>query len=362
MTLNQLFKQYEDLHKLGINKQIISVNRAYYDLSKELAPLLKSWKKPRLANAGVWTANKRIEKQIKILIDTFSKDLLKLIEQEQIRGFDLAHAKNDDFVKAYIKGLSISEIAKTNGLFTRNYEAMQAFQKRKINGLGLSDRIWKTTEAIKPQLEMFLETGLATGRSAKGLASDIKGYLIDPDKRFRRIKDPETGKLMLSQPAKKFNPGPGKYRSSYQNALRLTATETNMAYRYADHMRWKENEAVEGIEVRLSASHIIYDICDHMQGFYPKGFKFIGWHPRCFCYAVPVLMKAEDFGDYLLGERNPQPVTTIPIAAKRYVTDMTDRIKNYKSTPYWIKDNFKLSKGQFLPHQSIMKKAAYENL
>ena len=74
------------------------------------------------------------------------------------------------------------------------------------------------------------------------------------------------------------------YRSSFQNALRVAATETNMAYRTADHTRWNQIDFVQGFEVRLSLSHNIYDICDHMKGYYPTSFLFVGWHPRCFCY------------------------------------------------------------------------------
>ena len=66
------------------------------------------------------------------------------------------------------------------------------------------------------------------------MSRDVCGYLRNPDKLFRRVRD-KHGNLRLSKAAKAYHPGRGVYRSSYRNALRLTATENNMAYRTADH-------------------------------------------------------------------------------------------------------------------------------
>ena len=90
-------------------------------------------------------------------------------------------------------------------------------------------------------------------------------------------------------------PRQGVYRSSYKNALRLTATENNMAYRTADHERWNDLDFVIGMEIKLSGNHPIEDICDEMCGVYPKTFKFVGWHPFCRCYAVPKLADEDEF-------------------------------------------------------------------
>ena len=53
------------------------------------------------------------------------------------------------------------------------------------------------------------------------------------------------------------HPGRGVYRSSYMNARRLAATETNIAYRTADHLRWQKMDFVVGIEIVLSDNHTI---------------------------------------------------------------------------------------------------------
>ena len=63
------------------------------------------------------------------------------------------------------------------------------------------------------------------------------------------------GKLALSKNAKAFHPGQGVYRSSYKNAMRLTLTETNAAYRLADQDRWQRMDFVVGMRVHKSKNH-----------------------------------------------------------------------------------------------------------
>ena len=63
------------------------------------------------------------------------------------------------------------------------------------------------------------------------------------------------GKLALSKNAKAFHPGQGVYRSSYKNAMRLTRTETNAAYRLADQDRWQRMDFVVGMRVHKSKNH-----------------------------------------------------------------------------------------------------------
>src|SRR5690606_17590528 len=103
----------------------------------------------------------------------------------------------------------------------RNLEALRTFQSQKIDGLGLSEKIWNYTGEFKSELEMAIDMGLLEGRSASQMATDIKHYLNDPDKLFRRVRD-ARGILHLSKAAANYHPGQGKYRSSYKNSLRLT--------------------------------------------------------------------------------------------------------------------------------------------
>ena len=81
-----------------------------------------------------------------------------------------------------------------------------------------------------------------------------------------------------------------KENVSHQNALRLTITETNMTYNFANCERWSSEPYVLGIRIRLSGNHPEEDICDELEGDCPKDFMWRGWHPRCRCSISSILM------------------------------------------------------------------------
>ena len=131
--------------------------------------------------------------------------------------------------------------------------ALDTFLVRTAAGMNLSERVWNLTNGAKDQLELYLSSGISIGRSAAEIAGDIKQYLNEPNRLFRRVR--QEGRLVLSKAARGYHPGAGIYRSSYRNALRLAKNEINMAYRMSDYVRRQELPFVTGIEVHLSASH-----------------------------------------------------------------------------------------------------------
>lgn len=191
-------------------------------------------------------------------------------------------AKGDmtkDEIEAYIK-------RNNEAIKARRNEAQAAFKKRIENGMNLSDRVWKLTDQYKSELELALDAGIREGKSAQQISQDIRSYLNQPDKLFRRVRDAH-GNLKLSKAAAAYHPGQGVYRSSYKNAMRVARTEVNMAYRSADHENWSADKMVIGIRISLSNNHTLngkpfFDICDELKGVYPKEFKFTGWHPMCY--------------------------------------------------------------------------------
>lgn len=206
---------------------------------------------------------------------------------------------------------------------------------------------------------MGLDLGIRSGQDAASMARDLKQYLQHPDKLFRRVRD-EHGNLHLSKAAADFHPGRGVYRSSYMNARRLAATETNIAYRTADHERMKNLDFVVGIEIHLSHNHTckgrdgkphpFTDICNELEGKYPKDFKFTGWHPHCRCYVTSVLKTdeeiAEDTKRILRGEpvdgESENTVEEVPEGYKKWVEKNEERIKEARekgTLPYFVRDN-----------------------
>jgi len=214
------------------------------------------------------------------LFADMARDMNLVIEQGMREEWLQAAKKNDEFVNYIFRNSRVPREA-IEKYFNRNLEGLAAFQKRKVRGLGLSDRVWKYTRQFKNEIELGLDVGIGEGRSAQQISRDLRGYLQNPDKLFRRVRD-KYGNLQLSKAAKAYHPGRGVYRSSYKNAMRLARTETNMAYRMSDHERWMQLDFVRGIEVRLSHSHPMPDICDDLKGFYPKNFIFRGWHAQCY--------------------------------------------------------------------------------
>ena len=293
---------------------------------------------------------KRVEKLLEALQSGISAVILDGIRSE----WTLANNKNSELARQ-VFGDNVGRLTQEQyrRYFSDNDSAREAFEKRKVNGLGLSDRVWRYTEQFKEEIELGLDVGIRNGLSANEMSRELRQYLKYPDKLFRRVRD-EHGELRLSKRAAAFHPGRGVYRSSYKNARRLAATETNIAYRTADHERWQQLDFVVGIEIKLSNNHPEPDICDDLKGRYPKDFKFTGWHPHCRCYATSILKTeeelAEDTRRILAGEEldgeSVNRVDDVPDSFKRWLQDNEERAKRSYSVPYFIKDNPKyLPKG-----------------
>ena len=267
---------------------------------------------------------------------------------------ELSNEKNDALVAAMLPA-----DMRPPRYYRSNDDARDAFLARQEQGLDLSDRVWRYTDMFKSEIEMGLDCGIRDGLDAPAMARQLKQYLRFPDKLFRRVRD-EHGNLQLSRAAADFHPGRGVYRSSYKNARRLAATETNIAYRTADYERWQQLDFVVGIEIHLSNNHTCLgkdgkphaftDICDQLQGKYPKQFKFTGWHPHCRCFATSILKTMDEMDamadDILAGEDTDtdsvNEVTDMPDNFMQWVEDNQERIDAAQSLPYFLRDNAEL--------------------
>lgn len=247
--------------------------------------------------------------------------------------------------------------------FHRNKEALDQFFKRKngFGGLNLSQKVWQYTGDLRTELENAISVSLGEGVSAATMSRRVRQYLQYPDKLFRRVKGAD-GKLHLSKNAKAFHPGQGVYRSSYKNAMRLTRTETNAAYRLADQDRWQRMDFVVGMRVHKSNNHPTEDICDVLAGDYPKTFKFSAWHPQCRCYVTSILCTKEEMmqmqRDILAGKstngfRSVNEVRTVPKAFTDWVDANGDRIMRAKALPYFLKDNGKIVDGKWVYGENV---------
>lgn len=305
----------------------------------------------------------------KALITKLQKRVASDIEAVITKGVDtefgLSQEKAEELAQSVYSDVesALMELRAQAYILHRN-KAREAFLTRKEAGLSLSDRVWRYTGQFKEELEMALDLGLRDGLSADELSREVRKYLNNPNMLFRRVRD-EHGVLHLSKRAKAYHPGQGVYRSSYKNARRLTATETNMAYRTADYNAYQALDFVVGIRIMLSNNHTLngepfYDICDVLsapngstatkgRGCYPKDFKFTGWHPLCRCFMQTIHKTKEELREDRRRMREGLPPLP-PEQSANYVGDVPDefkawcrlnagRVERAKNLPYFIRDN-----------------------
>ena len=352
---NDKTKKYDELH----SKRLASIERkikaAYKKAAEDASKLATA---PHLSSKKTYKLDDY--PQAKKQADRILEELQQSVETIIVNGIEsewtLANNKNNE-LSQLVFGDNVGKLPEEQyqRYFSNNHEALQAFIARKQAGLNLSDRVWKYTGAFKDEIETAIDLGIRSGKSAAEISRDVRSYLQNPDKLFRKVKD-EYGKLHLSKAAKAYHPGAGVYRSSYMNARRLAVTETNIAYRTADYIRQQQLDFIVGIRIVLSNNHnckgvpagMFFDICDSLQGNYPKDFKFTGWHPHCRCHVETILKTPEelekDTERILAGRQttntSKNKIKDVPKAFKEWVKDNEDRILAAgDKLPYFLRDN-----------------------
>lgn len=225
------------------------------------------------------------------------------------------------------------------------------------NGLNLAQTVWNYCQQTKSEFEMAMSNtiadGIKQGSSAEEIGKSIRRYLNDPDMMYRRyhtIKVQKNGKKkdvvtwrrrriidgkvrFVEEPLEKV--GMGVYRSARKNALRVARTEINAAYHKARNERWQNEPFVIGQYIHVSPQHDIDDICNDLEGRYPKDFDWRSWHANCICTSDPItiqgeekkefykrLMAGEDMSNYV----SPFAVLTMPEKYNQYIKDNAEAI------------------------------------
>lgn len=291
-------------------------------------------------------------KRMSVKATNILRGLYSAVYQEIRRGvtaeWEYANLSADSMITSLF-GKGVMEDNHFARWFARNQEAMDSFFSRKDahGGLNLSQKVWKYTGQFKEEMELALSASLGQGDSASTVSRHVRQYLREPDRLFRRVRDAE-GNLKLSKRAAAYHPGRGEYRSSYKNAMRLTRTETNMAYRAADCDRWSRIPFVVGMEVKRSNHPFGCEVCEALKGKYPKDFVFTGWHPQCRCYIVPVLASEEERMAYHRAILNGEDVSDFHFKGeitephegfRKWMSENEERISKARSLPYWVRDN-----------------------
>lgn len=292
----------------------------------------------------------------------------------------VALAYNHD--NADLSGFSVMSDKALSAARKTAAETFIASRLHSDKGLNLAQRIWNYCQQTKSEFEVAMSNviadGMKDGTSAEDIGRQIRQYLKEPDMMYRRYhtvqrlangqkKDVVTwrrkriidGKVrFVEEPLEKV--GQGVYRSSRMNALRVARTEINAAYHTTRNERWANEPFVIGQHIHVSPQHDPEedaDICDELEGYYPKDFVWNSWHPQCMCTSDPVmisgdereqfyrkLLNGEDMSNYV----SPNRIKDVPDQYKRYIEDNADKIVDaYKrdklawhlvnNKSYWIR-------------------------
>lgn len=271
-------------------------------------------------------------------------------------GVSLAYSHDNDALGQF-------SVLTDKALETARKTAAATFIANRLNaknGLNLAQSVWNYCQQTKAEFEMAMSNviadGLEKGTSAEEVGRRIRQYLNNPDMMYRRYhtvkvlkngqkKDVVTwrrkriidGRVrFVEEPLEHV--GQGVYRSARKNALRVARTEINAAYHKARNGRWANEPFVIGQHIHISPQHDPdedADICDELEGYYPKDFDWDSWHPQCICTSDPVMISGEERKQFykrmLNGEDmssyvSPNSIKDVPDQYKRYIEANGDKI------------------------------------
>lgn len=193
--------------------------------------------------------------------------------------------------------------------------ALQSFLTRKERVMvdDMAQHLARQTRSALP---------LLTGEGTKERGRQLAEYIKTPV----RINIDKTNHSEGNTPILQSQP------SFISRMRRILVTEIATAYRTAEYHAWQLLPFVVGQEIRLGKKHPVPDICDDLQGIYPKEFKFTGWHPWCRCFARPVFSWESD------------KVKDMPENFNEWMEKNAEKIEKARekgTLPQWIKDNEK---------------------
>lgn len=271
-------------------------------------------------------------------------------------GVSLAYSHDNDALGQF-------SVLTDKALETARKTAAATFIANRLNaknGLDLAQSVWNYCQQTKAEFEMAMSNviadGLEKGTSAEEVGRRIRQYLNNPDMMYRRyhtVKVLKNGqkKDIVTWRRKRIidgrvrfveepleHVGQGVYRSARKNALRVARTEINAAYHKARNGRWKNEPFVIGQHIHISPQHDPEedaDICDELEGYYPKDFDWDGWHCQCMCTSDPVMISGEERkqfykrmlnGEDMSGYVSPNSIKDVPDQYKRYIEANGDKI------------------------------------
>ena len=353
--------------KLTAKKRKEDLNRLFAEYNRRLGMLYGSYVRKLLAlgysedvleNDALFNFDNfpTLRKRLNDIFNDYYTNNMLCYENGITDGVSLAYSHDN----ADLSGFSVMSDKALSAARKTAAETFIASRLHTDKGLNLAQRIWNYCQQTKSEFEVAMSNviadGLNKGTSAEDIGRRIRQYLKEPDMMYRRYhtvqrlangqkKDVVTwrrkriidGRIRLvEEPLEKV--GQGVYRSSRMNALRVARTEINAAYHTARNDRWANEPFVIGQHIHVSPQHDpekCADICDDLEGYYPKGFVWNGWHPQCMCTSDPVMISGEEReqfykrlfnGEDMSNYVSPNRIKDMPDQYKRYIEDNADKI------------------------------------
>lgn len=152
-------------------------------------------------------------------------------------------------------------------LIQQGRAGIEAVLARGVNGVPLSDRVYKNSSLYQGKVDRAINAMLVNGASAKEIARDVARF-ISPDV-----------------------PGGVSYA-----AMRLGRTELNNAFHQVTKDHWDGNPFVTGLKWNLSRSHPKPDECDQYaeKSWKPRDVP-VKPHPQCLCFTTPEVEDDDTF-------------------------------------------------------------------
>lgn len=305
------------------------------------------------------TANRQVERVLGVMADRLNGILLNGIRREWEFSKEVLEARVGAQLDPSTRDRMLRDRLRIDATQSSRIRSADAFVREKQrDGLNLSGRVWNLAGNAQKEIEVILQNAIKEGRRGTEIAKDLRRFLIEPNKLFRRVRNKETGALELSAAAKAYHPGQGVYRSSYKNALRMARTELKAAQCEAAWQSAQTNPLIVGWEIRLSNNHTtlrdgkpcpFHDMCDELQGVYPKAFRFRGWHPHCRCEMLPIIARPSDrkelYRRIFKGDAkeraswSPRAVEEVPQVFTDWVEKNRARARGWRTLPRFITDN-----------------------
>jgi hypothetical protein len=193
---------------------------------------------------------------------------------------------------------------------TADATATAFISRSSVDGLKLSDRVWRSTAPWQRAIRQTVESGIVQGQSAKELAKDLRQYVSPSALTPSQIEEARR-RGIPPQPT--------------WQAERLARTEINAASREATIMTNQTNPFYRGVQwvtsLRIGkGTYPVCDICNGLahggpggDGIYPRGQEPTQGqtHPNCRCSVVPIYDDLDTvtnkIGDWLENGADAQP-------------------------------------------------------